>query len=114
MRVVRIKIALPSNIVGGVAKSVLAEIWDASLADAPSVLLTQELLHDVTLIPNSNLEVELRIPHTRVEQVLIVRVHISMDGSKQIKPGDLLTTSFVEVPHNLENNRLTVPVALIN
>lgn len=113
MRDIRLNIVLPSNVSGKHAKSVLVEIRDASLADVPSVLLAKNLLHDVALMPNGNLEIELEVPPTSANQVLIVRVHISMDGSGQIKPGDFLTTSFVEVPHNLESDRLTVPVALI-
>lgn len=114
MRVVRLNVVLPSNILGGVAKSVLSEVWDASLADVPAVLLAQARLHNVTLIPNGSLETELKVPNTGATQTLIARVHISMDGSDQVKPGDLLTTSFVEVPHQLEQGRLTVPVTLIN
>ena len=114
MRVVRLNIALPPNIVGGIAKSVSAEIWDASLADAPAVLLSNNLLQDVVLIPNGNLETGLKVPSTSAKQILIARVHISMDGSGQIKHGDLLTTSFVEIPLKLEKDRLTVPVVLIN
>lgn len=114
MRAVLLNISLPSHIHGGVAKSVLAQVWDASLADAPAVLLAQSLLRDVVLIPSGNLEIELMVPPTDTMQTLTARVHISMDGSEQVKPGDLLTTSFVEVPHQLEKNRLAVPVTLVN
>jgi hypothetical protein len=105
---------LPSNIPGGVAKSVLAEIWDASLADAPAVLLAQSRLRAAVLMPGGHLEAELTVPPTSTKQTLIARVHISMDGSEQVKPGDLLTTSFVEVPHQLEQAGLVVPVTQIN
>lgn len=114
MRVVRLNIALPPNIPGGVAKSVSAEIWDASLADAPAVLLAKNLLHDAVLTPNGNLKTELDAPPANAKQILIARVHISMDGSGQIKPGDFLTTSFVEIPHKLDKDRLAVPVNLVN
>jgi len=114
VNVVRLNIALPPNTVVGVAKSVSAEIWDASVADAPAVLLTSALLHDVTLMPNGSLKTELKTAPADAQQTLIARVHISMDGNKQVKPGDLLTTSFIEIPPTLGKDRLTVPVNMVD
>ncbi|MEK6736303.1 MAG: hypothetical protein AABY47_07015 [Pseudomonadota bacterium] len=114
MKNVRISIALPANILSKQAKNILVEIRDASLADASAALITEKQLHNAVLAPNGNLEVVLNIPETNPKQILIVRVHISIDGSNQIKSGDLLTTSFIEIPADLGNNKLIVPVTLIN
>lgn len=113
MSTVRLNITLPPDIPDGVAKTVSAEIWDASLADAPAVMLSNILLHDVALTPSGNLETELNAPLASPKKTLIARVHISMDGSQQIKPRDLLTTRFIEIPPELGKSRLNVPVSLI-
>ncbi len=113
MSTIRLNITLPPDIDDGLAKTVSAEIWDASLADAPAVMLSKILLRDVALTPNGNLETELDSPLTSAKQTLIARVHISMDGSQQIKPRDLLTTHFIEIPPELGKSRLNVPVSLI-
>lgn len=113
MSVARISIVLPPNAMGQQAKRVSVEIWDASLADAPSVLIAKRFLHDVVLVPKGTVETELEVPQASADQVLIARAHISIDGSAEIKPGDFLTTSFVEVPSNLGSNKLILPVSRI-
>ena len=113
MNAVRVSVVLPREAPDQLAKLVSVEIWDASLADAPSVLLAKQLLYDVALVPNGAVETVLEAPQASAHQVLIARAHISIDGSGEIKPGDFLTTSFVEVPHNLGSNKLTLPVSQI-
>lgn len=113
MSVVRISIVLPPNAMGQQAKGISVGIWDASLADAPSVLVAEAFLHDVVLVPSGAVETELDVPKASAHQVLIARAHISIDGSGEVKPGDFLTTSFVEVPPNLDSNKLTLPVSRI-
>lgn len=113
MLVIPISIDLPSDISGAKAKTVLVEVRDTSLADAPSSLLAQRQLHDIQLIPNGHLETAISIPNKSPQQVLTVRVHVSMDGSGDIKPGDLLTTSYIEVPNNQMGHRLSAPVTRI-
>ena len=113
MTAVRISVVLPRDAPGQLAKLVSVEIWDASLADAPSVLLAKQILHDVVLTSNGSMEAILEVPQASAHQVLIGRAHISIDGSGEVKSGDFLTTSYVEVPHNLGSNKLTLPVSQI-
>ena len=113
MSQIRINIMLPPNAPRQPAKRVSVEIWDASLADAPSILLATKLLHDVALAPNGTIEAVLEAPAPSVNQVIIARAHVSMDGSGEVKSGDFLTTRFVEVPQHLGRNILAVPVSLV-
>lgn len=97
------------------AKTVLVEIRDASLADAPSRVVAHSRLHDVGLKPNGQIKARLSLPDGigGGQTTLIVRAFVSMDGSEQIKQGDLLTTAFVELPMDMENPALNVPVQRI-
>jgi len=106
-------IALPQGLDASVAKSVLLEVREASLADAPSTLLASKKLSDINLLPNETIEIDLEYPSPESQQTLIVRVHISKEGSEKIKTGDLLTTSFIQIPAASDNEVVDVPVSII-
>lgn len=106
-------ITLPLNLNASVAKSVLLEVREASLADAPSTLLASKKLSDVHLLPNGKINTDLEFSSPQTQQTLIVRAHISVEGSDQIKQGDLLTTEFIQIPSTYESDIINVPVSLI-
>lgn len=113
MRIIKLNIVLPADITQGIADTVSAEIWDASLSDVPAVLLSSTQLKQVALCPNGELKAELTAPDDVPQQTLIARVHVSMDGSRQIKPGDFFSTRFTGIPHKSGHEELSVPVERI-
>jgi hypothetical protein len=108
-------IDLPADCQPATAKTVVIEIRDASLADAPSIVVASRRIHDVVLKPSGTVRTQLTLPDgiSGGQTTLIVRAFVSMDGSEQIKPGDLLTTSFNTLPVDVDNPTVSFPVQRI-
>lgn len=93
MRIVTGNVVLPANAPSVTAKLVLIEARDVSFADAPSVVVAEQLLTDVPLRPNEQIGFKLLVPEVESNRTLSLRVHVSPDGSGRAKSGDLLTTA---------------------
>ena len=92
------RIILPANTPSGWAQKIVIEVRDVSLADAPSILIAEEQLHDIMLAPNKKIEFKIGVPEVTSKQSLSFRVHISKDGDDHVKSGDLLTAISYPVP----------------
>jgi hypothetical protein len=53
------------------------------------------------------------VPEVEPNRSLALRVHISLDGSGQVKSGDLLNTTHISVPTTGASGTLEAPVAVI-
>jgi uncharacterized lipoprotein YbaY len=91
-------VVLPANITNTKAGVMIVEVRDVSMMDVPSKVIAEQRLSGVTLEPNGRIHFELQTPDLESNRSLALRVHISMDGSGQVKSGDLLTTTNYPVP----------------
>lgn len=101
-------IALPPDLSPGTAASVRIEIHDTSLSDAPSVVVSTTTMRNIALAPGGTLPFSIEAPPATVGRALTLRIHISLDGSEQVRAGDLLTTSSVRVPEDVNHIPVTV------
>ena len=101
-------IALPADLSAGMAASVRIEIHDTSLSDAPSVVVSTATMRDIALVPGGTLPFSIEAPPATVGRAHTLRIHISLDGTEQVRAGDLLTTSSVRVPEDVSHVPVTV------
>ncbi len=113
MRLLTGDVVLPANAPVGKAAFVLVEVRDVSVADAPSVVIAQQRIDNVTLRPAGHIGFQLPVPVVSESHSLALRVHISIDGSAQPKPGDLLSTTRYAVPGRDALAPMQVLVSLI-
>lgn len=113
MRSITGDILLPLNSPTGTASVVLVEVRDVSAADAPSVVVAQQRLIGIALYPGGHIPFQLQATEVAPNRSLSLRVHISLDGSAQAKPGDLLSTSRYTVPNRGAQASMEVPVVVI-
>jgi len=83
------------------------------MADAPSTVVAQKQINEVAIEPNGRVEFQVEAPDVESGRALSLRVHVNLDGSQQVKPGDLLTTSSYPIPTSGPHGRMTVPVKLV-
>jgi putative lipoprotein len=107
------KVVLPENAPAVKADQVTIEVRDVSEADAPSTVVAQRRLDSVALKPNGEIKFKIPVPEVEPNRTLAFRVHVSLDGSGSVKPGDLLTTTYVTVPASGKADQLEVPVKII-
>jgi putative lipoprotein len=113
MRTINGQVNLPLNAPAVRAGLVLIEVRDTTLADAPSTLVAEQRLRRVPLKPNGRIRFNIAVPEVEPKRELSFRVHISLDGSGNIAPGDLLTTQIVSVPASGTRAPIEVPVTAI-
>ncbi len=93
MNVIHGVVVAPPNVPVRTYQRLVVEARDVSLADAPSVVLAASEATQVTLGPNDQAAFSMMLPAVDQRASVSVRAHASMDGSDQVKPGDLLTTT---------------------
>jgi putative lipoprotein len=113
MRLLTGTIALPPNAPSRPAALTLIEIRDVSVADAPSVVVAQKRLSSMVIVPNALVTFQIEVPEVADNQSLALRIHISMDGDAQPKPGDLLSVSRYAVPSRGKLEPVSVQVVVI-
>ena len=113
MRTVSGEIVLPANTPAVTAKLVLIEIRDVTLADAPSVVIAEQRLQNISLKPGGHIAFKLSVAEVALNRMLSVRAHVSLDGSGRTQSGDLLTTASFPVPNAGTPAPLEVRVAVI-
>ena len=84
-------ILLPQNISREKSRQVLIEVRDTSIADAPSTVVAQQSLKNVLLAPGLAIPYSLEVPTEQSQRHLSLRVHVDLDGTGAVTPGDLLT-----------------------
>jgi uncharacterized lipoprotein YbaY len=99
MRTITGAIVLPGDAPVVIAGQVIIEVLDISLADAPSQLIAEQLLSNVALQPGGRINFSIVAPEVDANRTLTLRVHISLDGSGQVKSGDLLSTTIYPIPN---------------
>ena|SRR5687768_4495461 len=113
MRTVKGEIVLPPNAPSEKAGQMVVEVRDVSLADAPSTVLAERRLNNVSMKPNGRIKFQLSVPEVSGDRTLSVRVHVSLDGSGVTKSGDLLNTASHTVPSTGKPAPLEIPVSVI-
>jgi putative lipoprotein len=113
MRSVKGEIVLPADAPEREAKTVLIEVRDVSVADAPSQVVATTRLANIECRPNERIPFELPTPEAPASRMLAVRVHVDWDGDGSVSSGDLLTTESIPVPVAGFVGALRVPVRLI-
>jgi putative lipoprotein len=113
MRLLTGTIALPPNAPSRPAALTLIEVRDVSVADAPSVVVAQKRLSSMIVEPNELVTFQIEVPEVADNQSLALRIHISLDGSTQPKPGDLLSVSRYTVPSRGQPEPMSVQVVVI-
>jgi putative lipoprotein len=113
MRNITGKIVLPADAPAVKADQVTIEVRDVSVADAPSTVVTERRLDRVALKPNGEIKFKMPVPEVESNRTLAFRVHVSLDGSENVKSGDLLTTTHVAVPGSGIAIEIEVPVKVI-
>jgi uncharacterized lipoprotein YbaY len=113
MRTITGEIVLPNEASTKRAGAILVEVRDVSLLDAPSTVVANQELRNIFLNPGGRIAFMVRVPEVPVTRTLSIRVHISLDGSGRLKPGDLLTTASYPVPSKGTPKSIEVPVSVI-
>ena len=113
MRILTGNIILPSTTPLITVKHIQIEVRDVSLMDVPSELLAERRLNDVQLKPNGEIRFQMSIPEAKRGRTFSIRVHINVDGSGQIKPGDFLTTVSLPIPDTKILTPIDVPVVRV-
>ncbi|WP_164999236.1 YbaY family lipoprotein [Methanohalophilus profundi] len=90
-------------------------IEDVSLADAPSTIIGQTTLENVSRnnITDSDIPFEISYRTLREGHTYSLSAHVDVDGDGVISGGDYLSTQHVDVPYSGVENVVEVPVELI-
>lgn len=88
------RILLPESHVPGIAAKILVQIEDVSRADAPSRVVGEEQLDNVSLSEGGSLSFRITVPASTVEErnSYSVRAHVDVSGSGTIESGDFIST----------------------
>jgi putative lipoprotein len=113
MRTVTGVIRLPEDVPDRRAATMLVEVRDVSMADAPSTVVASRKIRDVELEPSKEIKFRLKVPEAEANRMLSLRVHISLEGGDRIEPGDLLTTAIHPVAAAGSVADLEIPVVRI-
>lgn len=113
MRTVAGELVVPAEAPSVLARRVVVEVSDVTVADASAVTLARLELVDVPVEPEGRIAFALAVPEPDPRARLAVQAHIDVAGTRGYTEGDLLTTRHVEVPVRGDVDGLVVPVALI-
>jgi putative lipoprotein len=111
------EVVLPADLPPGTPLStVVVEVRDVSLADAPAPVVASTVIDDAPLEPGGRIPFELDIPEPEPGHDLGLRVHVDRTGSGTTTKGDLLNTVAVHVAGPLArpgSSPVVVPVTQI-
>ena len=113
MRTIHGEILLPSDAPHREARSILVELRDVSVADAPSTVVASTRLTGVACKPGGRVPFTLEAPESAKGRMLALRVHVDWDGDGSVSRGDLLTTESIRVPGAGDVGMARAPVRLI-
>lgn len=95
------------------AARMLVEVRDVSLSDGdtPARVVIRAVLDNVPLAPNRIIEFDVDdVPLAARGQSLALRVHVDLDGTGTVTPGDLVTTEYVPVAAQGELTGVVAPL----
>lgn len=85
-----VEIHLAEAIQGG---TIYLQLQDISRLDAPSQVLSETIVHGVTADPNTPIRLTIDYAKTADSRIRPnLRVHVSQQGGRGLRSGDLLTT----------------------
>ena len=87
MRTIPGTIVLPPDAPQQTYDRLVVEIRDVSMADAPSVVIAEQTMEDVTIEPNGAVKFSIDTPDVGAGRALSLRVHISREGARRSKKG---------------------------
>ncbi|WP_405577665.1 YbaY family lipoprotein [Streptomyces sp. NBC_01092] len=105
-------VALPPDTPTGTAASVLVEVRDVSLADAPSIVVGAQVQTDVPLTPGGRVPFSVDVPELDPAVTYGLRIHIDRSGSGTVESGDLLSTRAIPVRTDSAEG-LQAPVSVV-
>jgi putative lipoprotein len=113
MRTISGEIALPADVAGTHATSILIELRDVSVADAPSQVIASKTLRRKPLSAGARIPFSIEAPDARGRH-LALRVHIvSGGGTRGLGGGEYLSTQTIAVPAEGDAADVVVPVTAI-
>ncbi|WP_406657309.1 YbaY family lipoprotein [Methanolobus sp. ZRKC2] len=89
------------------------KIEDVSLADAPSTVVSQITLEDISIDNGSSIPFEISYSELQEGHTYSLSAHMDVDGDGSVSGGDYLTTQHVEVPVSGTEETIEVPVEFI-
>ncbi|MCX5327905.1 MULTISPECIES: YbaY family lipoprotein [unclassified Streptomyces] len=105
-------VSLPSDTPAETAASLLVEVRDVSLADAPSTVVGAQVQTDVPLSPGGRVPFRVNVPELDSSATYGLRVHVDRSGSGTLESGDLINTQAIQVrTESIEG--LEAPVNLV-
>jgi putative lipoprotein len=110
MPTVRGSLSLPDN-APHTAATVRIRVEDVTRADAGSVVVGEQVLHDVS---PRGLRFEVPVAEIDPNARYVVRVHVDLAGTGRVSSGDLLTTQSVPVLTRGAPDTVTVPVSTLD
>jgi putative lipoprotein len=106
-------LVLPADAPRTTAASVLVEVRDVSLADAPSRVAGDQVQAGVAVGPNAHIPFRVEVPAVDLRRVYALRAHVSLGGGHdRVAAGDYLTTQAHPVlTRGAPDKLLVVPLA---
>jgi putative lipoprotein len=105
-------VALPPDTPAGTAASLLVEVRDVSLADAPSTVVGAQVQTDVQLSPGGRVPFSVNVPELDPSASYGLRVHIDRSGNGTLESGDLISSQAVPV-RTESTEGLEAPVSVV-
>ncbi|WP_157553516.1 hypothetical protein [Jiangella gansuensis] len=109
MRTMQGEAVLPATTPVAAARMTV-ELRDVVLADAPTAVVARTVLENVPLAPNRIIEFDLDVPDASPGRDFGLRVHVDLNGTGSITPGDLVTSQPVLVAGTGELVEIVAPL----
>jgi putative lipoprotein len=108
-------LVMPPDAPRTMAASVLVEVRDVSLADAPSRVAGDQVQTGVPIGPNANVPFRVEVPGVDLRRAYTLRAHVSLGGGhERVAPGDFLTTqAYPVLTRGAPDKLLAVPLARV-
>lgn len=88
---------VPYDATPGTARLMRIEVRDTTMADVPAPVVALQTLVDVHVAPGVSVPFSFEAPAPGPGRSFSLRVHVSLDGTAAVRPGDLLTTLSIPV-----------------
>lgn len=109
---VRGQVVLPDVEMGGQAADFIIQVEDVSRADAPSTVVGEQRIQNVSLHAGMAVPFTVEIPTERIiaNHSYSVRVHVDTSGSGKVEPADLITMQSYPVLTQGYGNEVNISV----
>jgi uncharacterized lipoprotein YbaY len=114
-RTVSGRIALPDTDLPDVAMRIVVCVEDVSRADAPSIVIAEQRVDNVVLRPGGSLPFAIDVAADDLDhrRSYSVRAHVDMDGTGEIRKGDLISMQSYPVLTRGYGDEANVEVRLV-